>query len=276
MRFEIVNVFAEHLGGGNPLAVVQDAGTLDSAEMQRIATQFNLSETTFVTARTADTATVRIFTPAAELPFAGHPSVGTAWVLSEGRGGISLQLPIGRVATSADGDGRLWIEAPSPTLGERGDPETCARLVGLNAAALHPELPPQAAAVGPRFLLLPLAAAHTLTEVRLDEGLHQALLAAGHPYDAVFLFAEQAPGADGDYAARMFFRTPEWREDPATGSANLCLAAYLQAQRGAPQAFTVAQGDAMGRPSRLALRADGDRYALGGRVQRFARGELIR
>ncbi|MCZ6710218.1 MAG: PhzF family phenazine biosynthesis isomerase, partial [Gammaproteobacteria bacterium] len=115
MKLTIVDVFAESRYSGNQLAVVEDCGGLDSKRMQDIAREMNFSETTFVVSQTDERARVRIFTPETELPFAGHPTLGTAWVLTGGEGAYILDLDVGPVAVRfADGLG--WISPPAVTL----------------------------------------------------------------------------------------------------------------------------------------------------------------
>ena len=121
MKFSIVDVFAESRYAGNQLAVIEEAAELTSSAMQLIAREMNFSETTFVTARSTKVATVRIFTPAEELPFAGHPTLGTAWVLTGGRGGLVLDLKAGRVPVRFDGD-IGWLTPPPVTEGEASTP----------------------------------------------------------------------------------------------------------------------------------------------------------
>ncbi|ULQ46635.1 PhzF family phenazine biosynthesis protein [Flagellatimonas centrodinii] len=276
MRLTLIDVFAEQRYAGNQLAVVQDAAGLADDEMQAIAREMNFSETTFVLAESPGEATVRIFTPTQELPFAGHPTLGTAWVLTEGRGTISLQLPMGPVPVRFDAaTGIGWLQPPAPQLGTIFDVHQAAALLGLSTGDLHPQLPPQLLQLGPAFLFVPLRGPAALQQARLDADRHDTLLAAGVPAFGVFLFSETDAGADTDYRARMFFRTPEVREDPATGSANAALAGYLRHHLGRPISVTVEQGTEIQRPSRIYVRADAE-IAVGGRVQCVMRGKLTR
>ncbi len=274
MRLTLVDVFAETRYAGNQLAVVQDAGGLDTATMQAIAREMNFSETTFVTRETVAGAEVRIFTPAEELPFAGHPTLGTAWVLRQGRSEVTLDLAVGPVSVRFDdGTGLGWLAAPDPVLGDPVAPDLAARLLGLTPADLHPRLPAQQVQIGPRFVVIPLRSLAALQRARLNVDLHHAQRATGQPMDLVFLFCEGGYGPDADYAARLFFLAPELREDPATGSANAALAGYLQHHLQQPISAIVEQGFEIQRPSRLYLRADGA-VTVGGRVQPVATGVL--
>src|SRR4029453_16654426 len=275
MRLTIVDVFAERRLAGNQLAVVRDAATLTTAEMQAIALEMNFSETTFVVEEGPSAAKVRIFTPAHELPFAGHPTLGTAWVLASGRGDYTLKLAAGDVKVVFESDGRGWIAPPMPKLGGTLAREQAAKLVGLKSGDIDANLPIQLADRAPKFVLVPLMSIDLLGRARLDLAAHRTLVAEGLLLRDTFAFCfapgSHAPG--GDYAARMFFEANgEVREDPATGSANACLAAYLQAW--GRNAAVVDQGVEMGRPSRLYLEM-GARLRVGGRVQAVAEGRLL-
>ena len=139
MRLHIVDVFAETRYAGNQLAVVRDCAALSAETMQTIAREMNFSETTFVTAESADRARVRIFTPGEELPFAGHPTIGTAWVLGHTRPSFTLELAVGNVEVNCDGAaGVAWMTPPKPTLGERFPADRAAKLLQLGVADLDP------------------------------------------------------------------------------------------------------------------------------------------
>ncbi|TDJ36705.1 MAG: PhzF family phenazine biosynthesis protein [Gammaproteobacteria bacterium] len=275
MRLTIVDVFAEQRFAGNQLAVVEEAGDLSTEAMQDIAREMNFSETTFVTARTDDSAEVRIFTPAQELPFAGHPTIGTAWTLGRDREEFALELKAGRVVVRFDRDsGIAWMSPPPVILGDSIPGETTVKMVGLELADLNDELPVQWVECGPRFVFIGLKNLAALRRARLDPDLHAQLVAEGDGVAAVFLFAPEAYSADADYSARLFFNANGIREDPATGSANSGLAAYLRQHLGAPIDVIVEQGFEIQRPSRLYLKADAD-IAVGGKVQLVLVGDLF-
>ena len=266
----MVDVFAEARLAGNQLAVVEDAATLTDAEMQAIARETNFSETTFVLAHEGDRATVRIFTPGFELPFAGHPTLGTAWALTEGQRPITLELPVGPVEVVFEA-GIAWMTPPAVSFLEPMAAEDAAALLGLESTRLSARWPIECATVGPTFLLVPLADLDALRSIRLNNALfarHQDTAAF-----SVFAFTDEAYGPDADFAARMFFDAGGVREDPATGSANTAFAAYLEKHRGALGRVVVDQGVEMLRPSRLYLDV-GDPLRVGGRVVPVIRGEL--
>lgn len=272
MRLTIVDVFAESRYAGNQLAVVHDAAALGSDAMQDIAREMNFSETTFVLEHSADRATVRIFTPDRELPFAGHPTVGTAWVLAGGSGSITLDLPVGPVEVAFE-DGVGWMTPPAVALREHFEPARAAELLGLPESALSPEYPVQFAEVGPQFVLIGVRDLAALRAVELNQTLYRQYKAEGLGVQCVFVFTEEAYSEDAHYAARMLFESGGFREDPATGSANSAFAAYLLAHRGALGAVVVEQGFEIQRPSRLYLRVQNPPQ-VGGRVIQTVQGEL--
>ncbi len=285
--YRVVDVFAEAKFGGNPLAVVLGAETLDPASMQAIAREFNLSETTFVGAAEADGGwEVRIFTPAAELPFAGHPTLGTAWVLrAEHALGdqVVLQLGVGpvRVEFSGEEDEELaWLHAPTPTLGRAHARADAAALLGLDPTDLDPTLPVQEASAGISFLMIPLAGLAALRRARLDPARRDRFRDAGLT-GGVYLFCRESHEPGRELASRMLFEAGGVREDPATGSASVCLGGYLLHHRvfGAGTLdVRVEQGYEIQRPSLIRVRGrmeqDVPHVAVGGRVIPVARGLL--
>jgi trans-2,3-dihydro-3-hydroxyanthranilate isomerase len=257
--------------------------------MQRIALEFGFSETTFVVSdpRASEPGVrVRIFTPAEELPFAGHPTLGTAWVirthLAAGRpAAVPLALGVGRVpvAFEAEGEAELaWLEAPPITLGRTLEPARIAPALGLAASDLATDLPVQHLLAGIEFVHVPIASRAALRRARLDAAAFAPLAAQGLPCH-VYLFTRDAASPDVQLQARMFFSAGGVREDPATGSATACLGAYLLAHTGRGATLRIAQGVEMGRPSLLRLDArqgaGGPRVRVGGRVIEVARGELL-
>jgi len=270
MKLTIVDVFAEAPYQGNQLAVVEDAASLPATTMQDIAREMNFSETTFVLSQTGQRAEVRIFTPGEELPFAGHPTLGTAWVLSGGRGTITLALAGGDVPVRFDA-GVGWLTPPPAVEGDSLAPAQAARLVGLPEADLDAEFDPQVVRCGPTFLIVPLRSLDALKRMRVDLDVQRELGIPGFP----FTFCRGGYSADADFAARMqFFDGTGVREDPATGSANAALATYLR-RRGITGARVVEQGFEIRRPSRIYLDI-GEILAVGGRVQPVAEGRLYR
>jgi trans-2,3-dihydro-3-hydroxyanthranilate isomerase len=272
MQLTIVDVFAERRYAGNQLAVVRDASGLSTAEMQDIAREMNFSETAFVLESGSGRARARYFTPDWELPFAGHPTLGTAWVLSGGEGRFLLDLPAGEVPVEFEGE-LGWFTPPPVRLGGEFDRALAADLVGLAPEQLDDAFPVRFAEVGPQFVIVGVRDLQALAAARLDLQRHEQRLAEGFPVRCVFLFSAQTHAPDADYAARMFFVSAGVREDPATGSANAAFAAYLWDALGRGGRVVVDQGVEMKRPSRLYLDV-GDEIRVGGKVQLVAEGRL--
>ena len=270
MDCTIVDVFAERPLAGNQLAVIRDCAHLDSAEMQAVAREMNFSETSFVTDERAGEASVRIFTVDRELPFAGHPTIGTAWVLGRDGGSYILDLAAGRVRVTFAPNGIAWMEPPPVALGDGEEAERAAALAGLGTADLDPRYPCRFATVGPWFLLVGVRTLDALKRVEIDAEVYREVAAGG--WLSLFVFAEEPYNEDADFAARMltFHGTPH--EDPATGSANTALAAYLR-DVGRRGPAIVEQGFEIGRPSRLYLDI-AEPIRVGGRVQPVLRGTL--
>lgn len=271
MDCTIVDVFAERPLAGNPLAVVRGCAHLSDDRMQDIAREMNLSETTFVLAEDEDQADVRIFTPAQELPFAGHPTLGTAWVLARDRGRdeYTLHLPAGAVTVRVGADGIAWMGPPDTEPGPLLEAEDAAALIGVAAAELGDRIPCRLARIGGTgFAFVGVRTWETLGRVQVNAQVHARIQPPGD-FLGVFVFAP-GPSDSADYSARMFFDAGGWREDPATGSANAAFAGLLQAA-GTVGRVIVDQGVHMGRPSRLYLDI-GDSIHVGGKVQRVLQG----
>jgi trans-2,3-dihydro-3-hydroxyanthranilate isomerase len=290
IAFHTLDVFTETPFVGNPLAVVLGADGLTTAQMQTIAREFNLSETIFVMAPRdpAHTARVRIFFPTAEIPFAGHPTIGCAILLAEmaHRGDFSTTITLEEeaglvpVAVSRQG-GRIIAELTAPVLPypAGGTPDAALLAAALD---LGPEdLGPHAPGVhegGPRYLYAPLASLAALARARVVEP-HWSRLIAVHGVDSAYLYAK---GEDCDFRARLFSPTAGVPEDPATGSASAILAAQLLANGAVPDGttrLTLHQGVEMGRPSilRLTIAAAGGALAavrIAGSAVRIGEGRL--
>lgn len=290
--FETVDVFTERQFGGNPLAVFTDARGLTDAQMQALSAEMNLSETTFVLPPDdpAHTARVRIFNRTAEMPFAGHPNVGTACVLARhglDRDGILLfeeMAGLVEVRVDRDASGAITgavIAAPQPLSTDLTLPaDGIAACAGLAPNEIvTSKHAPLRASVGVRFVL---------AEVRSEEALARALpdVAAFRKLEAAFPALEKRLSLflyvrNGErIRARMFAPLAGTFEDPATGSASATLAALLLSLDGGDQArFEVTQGVEMGRPSLLKVTArraeDGIRATVGGGCVPMFRGEAL-
>ncbi|WP_439550794.1 PhzF family phenazine biosynthesis protein [Falsiroseomonas sp.] len=287
LPYETCDVFTSQRFGGNPLAVVRDAAALDSAAMQAIAREFNLSETVFVEAADAATATarIRIFTPAMELPFAGHPNVGAAVLIARylGIAGDRLELDqkAGRVSAiltrdETDHTVAATITAPQPfAAGAVLDAAGIATCAGVPAIVGDAVI----ASCGTPFALAEVADEATLAAATPDTAAFRRHLPASSAV-GLHLFCRQ--GGDGDelrLRTRMFAPLGGLVEDPATGSANVALGGWLLDRAGTDRlSITVEQGIEMGRPSLLAVEAWREagaiRVSVGGGVVSVTRGWL--
>ena len=291
-QMTLVDVFTRTRFGGNQLAVFPSAKGLSDEEMQAIAREMNFSETTFVlppTDPTAD-ARVRIFTPGRELPFAGHPVVGTAFVLTPGhaRRELRLELGIGTLGVLADpGDGNVGsatMEQPLPAFepAPSADPAVLAGLLGLEPSDVMAETPAEIGSAGNPFLYVRLA---SLDAVRRARGVADAFerYFAGHGRAALYLFSAQTETAAASAHARMFSLAlgAAIREDPATGSAAGPAGAYLLRHGlAAPGRLILEQGYEMLRPSQIEVGltvTDGtlNRVTVGGGVVLVAEASLL-
>ncbi len=293
VRFHTLDVFTARRFGGNPLAVVPDAASLTPEQMQCIATEFNLSETAFVLPpRAGGTHRVRIFTPVRELPFAGHPTVGTAlllnelgraspgpakqFVFEEGVGPVVVEVRCDQEACFAEFQAAQPVEVRPSAL----EVEELAALVSLTPSDIDGNGPgPRAASCGVPFLLVPLTDAAALGRARPDVTRWAALEGTWAPL--VFLYVLVNGPEVGAVRARMFAPGLGIPEDPATGGAAAAFAGFmatLEPNRPA-HSWTILQGVEMGRPStlhaRVARRADSTTAVfVGGQAVRVSEGEL--
>ena len=272
--FRIVNVFT--IDGdrfsGNPLCVFEDARGLSDHQMQALARQMNLSETTFVLPSERGDAHVRIFTPGYEMPFAGHPTLGTASVVGGERERVVLEMTAGLVSVTRAGHAwTLRAARPPTTRPVEATRAELARMVGLPEAAVVAE--PLWVNTGVEQLVIPIA---TTAQVRAASPAPELLVRWGFPPDRneamAYLWAADAP----EWTVRFFFTSNSAvLEDPATGSACANLGGWHLAQHRPPFTATLRQGDAVGRPSRLGLRVDGDGgIYVSGSVIELARGSV--
>jgi len=278
--FEQVDVFTDRPFAGNPLCVVPDGRGLTPEQMQAIAKEMNLSETTFVLPPTDPKADywMRIFTPAKEIPFAGHPSIGTAFVLAS-QGRILLREPVTRIHQQV-GIGTLPIEIevvnrrPGRIIMTQGAPvfggairdvAPMAAALGIDAATLAASpLPIQAVSTGLHHLMVPLPDLRTLGALRPHFGLLDRLLADAGALGC-YAFTLETGSAEVMARARMFAPGAGVPEDPATGSAVGPLGAYLAIHGVLPRdrrTLWVEQGIEMGRPSRMWVEVERDEAGM--------------
>jgi trans-2,3-dihydro-3-hydroxyanthranilate isomerase len=267
IAYRVVDVFTQTPLEGNPLAVFERAAGLDAATMQRIARELNLSETTFVfPPEDRDSAArVRIFTPAHEMAFAGHPTIGTAWVLRDsgmvpaGTNAFSLHENVGLVRVRVDDgpDPLIWLRTPPIARLRTFDRSACAAAVGLDPNDVLDGVPCAGLSAGNPNVYVALRDREAVDRARTDSAALTALLASEREPTCIFIFT---PTPQGAYS-RMFADEVGIVEDPATGSATGPLAAFMMEHGLAPSAhgtrFVSEQGTKMGRRSLLHVYVDG-------------------
>jgi trans-2,3-dihydro-3-hydroxyanthranilate isomerase len=271
-RYVTVDVFTDRIFGGNPLAVVLDTQGLNAAQMQAIATEFNYAETTFVLppADTKHTAHVRIFTPRTEVPFAGHPNVGTAFVFAserEGKGGLPLDelvfeeaagaVPIRLIREGGTVVGAEFTAPESLTVGPRVSAPDIAECLSLAAADISlANHPPQVLSVGLPFLVTEITTRDALRRAKPNALTHERVLPPIGT-DAIYCYC---PGATPqEIHARMFSPLDGIVEDPATGSAaaaTIALLAALRPESDGQMSWRIHQGVEMGRGSLISGRSE--------------------
>jgi trans-2,3-dihydro-3-hydroxyanthranilate isomerase len=276
LRFHLVNVFAEDsCWSGNALAVIEDARDLSDEDMQAIALQFNLSETTFVLPSTRGTARVRIFTPSFEMPFAGHPTLGTAHVVSK-LGSVSdavtLEMGAGVIPVKREGD--TWTLCAKPPASRQANSSHAEIAEMLGLAERDVLGPVMWVDTGSEQLVVPLSSRSAVERCQPDP---QLLARHGSNATRQGLAYVWARDADGQVTARFFFlKHGVVVEDPGTGSACANLGGWhLATKARLPIDLVVRQGEGTGRRCRLRLRVDAaERIFVSGRVVEIGRGEL--
>ncbi len=272
--FHTVDVFTDQLFGGNQLAVFTAAEGLTDQQMQAIAREMNLSETTFVfpPEDPANTCKVRIFTPGGELPFAGHPTLGTAHVLVAtgmcGAGEAPFQIVLEEgvgpvpVTVSPGKDGRTFAQlsvAQMPTVGPPPPSrDELAAILSVSPDDIPADLPIEAVSCGVPYLIVPVSGLDAMARLSPNTMLWDKVL-GDYWTDAIFAYTRETVHAGSDIHGRMFAPSLGITEDPATGSAVVALAGYLGSREGAPAGtvrWMVEQGIEMGRPSFLEIEAD--------------------
>ena len=294
--YYIVDVFAEEKYAGNQLAVVIAEEDLTAERMQQIAGEFHFSETTFVSPALSPDGDwkVRIFTPVNELPFAGHPTLGTAHVIKHqmmhdgGTAGsldtIILDLDVGKIPVTFDAGGLLWMRQKEPVFGTVHEPDRIADIVGLEPEEIDRKFPVQDVSTGIPFTIIPVKNLAAVKKAGTNLQKYKTYY-DGKEAVPVFIFCPDSYEADHHINCRMFADEFGITEDPATGSANGCLAGYLVKHRyfGKPEAdVIVEQGYEIGRKSILYLKAGETRdpagaieVNVGGRVVQTAEGRLL-
>ncbi len=262
IEYRLLDVFTDVAYLGNPLAVVPDARSLTPAQMQAIAAELNLSETVFLRRpdREGDPWPTRIFTPAVELPFAGHPTIGAATVVADllgGAGAVVLAEPAGHVSVTIEPGGRratlIAPRLPEPLGAPAAD--AAAAALGLPDSELHPDLPVEGWSAGVPFTIVPVASASALASASIDRSSWEDWVAGTAAPDLYVITPGDTPAR---WRARMFGPGLGIEEDPATGAAACALAGWLARRdpSDGTQQHVIEQGVEMGRRSTLVLDLD--------------------
>lgn len=291
-KFYILDVFAETKYAGNQLAVVRGAADLTDTEMQQIAQEMNYSETTFIMSDEMENGgfNVRIFTPAEEVPFAGHPTLGTAYLIQQEIIGhqvdqVVLNLKCGQIPVAFTyQDGKpdvLKMKQLNASFGRTFDTDLICEIIGVERRKLDERFAVQEVTTGLPFIIVPVKTLDTLKQVRIQKDRYFELVKFTEA-KAILVFAPETETPGNHVTARVFCDYYGIPEDPATGSANGCLAGYLSKNRffeSDKLDIRVEQGTLIGRPSLLLLQAaevdGGTEVYVGGKAVLVARGELL-
>jgi trans-2,3-dihydro-3-hydroxyanthranilate isomerase len=291
-EFCIVDVFAEEKYAGNQLGVFLRAKGISNVDMQRIAKEMNYSETTFILSDEERDGgfEVRIFTPEEELPFAGHPTLGTAFViqqeiLKKPVDKVVLNLKVGKIPVSfsykENKPDILWMKQKSPVFGSVVEIEAMSQALKLGIGAFDERFPIQEVSTGIPFLIVPLKSLDALQQAKVDYAKFMNAVESIEA-KAPLVFCPEARDSRNDLSVRVFVDYYGIPEDPATGSANGCLAGYLTKHHyfgENPIDVRVEQGHQIGRPSLLYLKAeereDDIDVFVGGRAIMVAKGTFV-
>jgi trans-2,3-dihydro-3-hydroxyanthranilate isomerase len=289
--FYIVDVFAEQKYAGNQLAVVRDASGLSDSQMQNITKEMNYSETTFILSDDQRNGgyDVRIFTPAEEVPFAGHPTLGTAYIiqkeiLKEPAEKIILNLKVGQIPVTFNYNDKekdvLRMKQIEPTFGQIIEPEPISQMLGINISDIDEKFPIHEVSTGMFFIIVPLKTLAALKRTKVDRDKYFKLI-ENRQAKAILVFCPETYSKENDLNVRVFVDYFGIPEDPATGSGNGCLAGYLVKHRYFDKDqidIRVEQGYEIARPSLIFLRAKDKEgqidVSVGGKVVMIARGRL--
>ena len=292
LNYYIVDVFAEEKYAGNQLAVVRHAATLSESEMQKIAKEMNFSETTFILSdlEKEHGYDVRIFTPEAEVPFAGHPTLGTAFIiqkeiLKNSVTSLNLNLQVGKIPVSfsyVDNEpDLLWMKQVQPKFGLTFNPTQIAATLNIELSELDERYLIQEVSTGLPFIIVPLKALESIKKCRINNEKLSELTKSSEA-KAILVFCPETYNKANDLNVRVFVDCYGIPEDPATGSGNGCLAGYLVKYRYFNDEkinIRVEQGYEIKRPSLLLLKADQTEdlinISVGGKVVMVAKGELV-
>ncbi|QHJ71613.1 PhzF family phenazine biosynthesis protein [Planococcus halotolerans] len=301
LQYTLVDVFTDTPFGGNQLAVVEGRNDLSTETMQKIARELNLSETVFVfpPQKSDNTRKLRIFTPQMELPMAGHPTIGAAYVLTsagavqteEGRNECVFEEEVGEIlVTVLKEDGRIVkveMKQPLPVFNEKFENrKLAADLLSLTEAELHPDLPVQPVSSGVPFLFIPVKSLQAIRRIQFRLDVWEQHFKGTPNFQHIFAFTAETESAAASVHGRMFAPAMGISEDPATGGASGPLGAYLVKHKILPNAengiysITSEQGFEMERPSFIEITVHGTpdnitEVKIGGNSVTIGKGELF-
>jgi trans-2,3-dihydro-3-hydroxyanthranilate isomerase len=263
IKFYIVDVFGKEKYTGNQLAVFINTIGIDSEEMQKMAREINFSETTFVNPQPNmdGSYNVRIFTPASEVDFAGHPTLGTAYIISkkilnDNSQQVTLNLKVGKIPVESSNDS-LWMKQVAPKFGNTFDVEQIANVLGIAVNAIDCSYPIEEVSTGLPFTIVPLKNMTTLKKCKIQQTNYQLFIKQAWA-KGILVFTKEPYTKNQSIAVRVFVDYLGIPEDPATGSGNGCLAAYLVKHNCLNKQdinIAVGQGYEINRPSELYLKA---------------------
>ncbi len=284
IKYYFTDVFGKSKYSGNQLATLINCGFLSDDEMQQITREINFSETTFVLSDKMVNGgyDVRIFTPGAEVDFAGHPTLGTAYIIHhfvtrEKTEKVILNLKIGQITVNIMDD-ILWMKQIEPGFGNTPDKNNMAELLSIGLEDVDERFPVQEVSTGLPFTIIPLKNMNALKKCKVNPSLYKEFCEKSEA-KAILAFSPEAYEKGQDISVRVFVDYLGIPEDPATGSGNGCLAGYLAKHKyfGTSSVDVVSgQGYELGRPSEIYLNAEGDDHIhirVGGTVIKIAEGE---
>jgi len=282
LPFYIVDVFAEKKYAGNQLAVFLEAEELSTEEMQKIAREINFAESTFITnvQHENNSATIRIFTAEYEMQFAGHPIIGTSWVLMNKifenlPQNINLSVPIGEIPVHQSGD-LVWLQAAQPQFFDVFSKEDFLSFSNLTSADFDDDFQIQEVSTGSAFVIVPLKNKKALEHLILDKTIMKEWLLANCKtnHRALYFYCFENAKL---YSRMIYIKNNQLEEDAATGSASTCLQAYLLKYHSEEIKITNHQGDFVNRPSQIyfdgKLSETNFDIKIGGKTQFIAKGE---
>ncbi len=288
ITFYIVDVFAEERYQGNQLAVFLNTAGLSKDEMQRMAKETNFAETTFILSDSKVNSgyDVKIFTPDFEVPFAGHPTLGTAFIIhkeieKELTEKINLNLGVGQIPVTFEQTGDIWMKQNSPEFGRTLDIKTAAEILNIHTGDIDTNFPIQEVSTGLPSIIVPLNSLNAVRQCQINHSRYRSFLQEAFSAN-ILVFCSETYKKENNINVRVFCEDSGFPEDAATGSANGNLAGYLLEYsyfKSSRVQYSVEQGYEIGRESLLKIKADktNGRFDInvGGKVFLVAKGQWL-